>query len=62
MSNKSISNIPSNNIQGANNGFSSNTLFDELSSIKLEEMTRDKEKYRHKYKSLKKDLLNVSIM
>lgn len=42
-------------------GLASNTLFDELSCIKLEEVTRDKEKYRHKYKSIKKDLLNVSI-
>jgi len=40
---------------------SSNTLFDELSCLKLEEVTHDKEKYRHKYKSLKKDLLSVSI-
>jgi hypothetical protein len=39
----------------------SNTLFDELSCLKLEEVTRDKEKYRHKYKSVKKDLINVSI-
>jgi len=40
---------------------SSNTLFDELSCLKLEEVTHDKEKYRHKYKSIKKDLLNVSF-
>lgn len=40
----------------------SNTLFDELSCLKLEEVTHDKEKYRHKYKSVKKDLLNVSII
>lgn len=39
----------------------SNTLFEELNFIKLEEVTRDKDKYRHKYKSLKKDILNVSI-
>lgn len=39
----------------------SNTLFEELNFIKLEEVTRDKDKYRHKYKSLKKDLLDVSI-
>jgi len=38
-----------------------NTLFDELSCLKLEEVTHDKEKYRHKYKSVRKDLLNVSI-
>lgn len=38
----------------------SNTLFDELSCLKLEEVTHDKEKYRHKYKSVKKDLVNVS--
>lgn len=38
----------------------SNTLFDELSCLKLEEVTHDKEKYRHKYKSTKKELLNVS--
>jgi len=40
---------------------SSNTLFNELSCLKLEEITHDKEKYRHKYKSMKKDLSNVSI-
>lgn len=40
----------------------SNTLFDELNCLKLEEVTHDKEKYRHKYKSVKKDLLNVSIL
>lgn len=42
-------------------GLASNTLFDELNCLKLEEVTHDKEKYRHKYKSVKKDLLNVSI-
>lgn len=40
----------------------SNTLFNELSCLKLEEITHDKEKYRHKYKSIKKDLSNVSII
>lgn len=42
-------------------GLASNTLFDELNCLKLEEVTHDKEKYRHKYKSVKKDLLNVSF-
>lgn len=40
---------------------SSNTLFNELSCLKLEEITHDKERYRHKYKSMKKNLSNVSI-
>jgi len=40
---------------------SSNTLFDELCYLKLEKVTHDKEQYRQKYKSIKKDLLNVSF-
>jgi len=55
--NKSITNISSQET----NAVSSNTLFNELSCLKLEEITHDKEKYRHKYKSMKKDLSNVSI-
>lgn len=43
------------------NVISSNTLYDELNYVKLEEVTHDKEKYRHKYKLVKKDLLNVNI-
>lgn len=59
--NKSVSN----NVMDSNHPedvvVPSNTLFDELSCIKLEEVTHDKEKYRHKYKSIKKELSNVSI-
>lgn len=39
----------------------SSILFNELSCLELEEITHDKEKYRHKYKSIKKELSNVSI-
>ncbi|XP_050432035.1 putative leucine-rich repeat-containing protein DDB_G0290503 isoform X2 [Adelges cooleyi] len=37
----------------------SNTLFDELKCLKLEEVTRDKEKFKQKYKSTRKDLSNA---
>ncbi|VVC44049.1 Hypothetical protein CINCED_3A008045 [Cinara cedri] len=57
LCNKSISNNQMNSSCQEANIISPNTLFEELNFIKLEEVTRDKEKYRHKYKSLKKDLL-----
>ncbi|XP_025408109.1 uncharacterized protein PFB0145c-like isoform X2 [Sipha flava] len=60
LCNKSISISPAKSSnQETNNIMPSNTLFDELSCLKLEEVTRDKEKYRHKYKSVKKDLINI---
>ncbi|CAI6368867.1 unnamed protein product [Macrosiphum euphorbiae] len=61
LCNKSITNNPTNISGQETNAMSSNTLFNELSCLKLEEITHDKEKYRHKYKSMKKDLSNVSI-
>lgn len=58
--NKSISNNPT-DLNCHESNVPSKTLFDELSCIKLEEVTHNKEKYRHKYKTIKKDLLKVSI-
>jgi len=60
LCNKSISNNPLNSSCKEVNAPIS-TLFDELNCFKLEEVTHDKEKYRHKYKSIRKDLSNVSI-
>ncbi|XP_016662205.1 interaptin isoform X2 [Acyrthosiphon pisum] len=61
LCNKSITNNPTNISGQETNVMSSNTLFNELSCLKLEEITHDKEKYRHKYKSIKKDLSNTKI-
>lgn len=61
LCNKSITNNPTNISGQENNAMTSNTLFNELSCLKLEEITHDKEKYRHKYKSIKKDLSNTKI-
>ncbi|KAL5245443.1 hypothetical protein ACI65C_012853 [Semiaphis heraclei] len=61
LCNKSITNNPTNISGQENNAVPSNTLFNELSCLKLEEITHDKEKYRHKYKSIKKDLSNTKM-
>lgn len=60
LCNRSISINPT-ELNSHESNFPSNTLFDELNCIKLEEITHNKEKYRHKYKTVKKDLLKVSI-
>ncbi|XP_027840643.2 putative leucine-rich repeat-containing protein DDB_G0290503 isoform X1 [Aphis gossypii] len=61
LCNKSITNNPSNISGQEANAVPSNTLFNELSCLKLEEITHDKEKYRHKYKSIKRELSNSEI-
>ncbi|XP_026816306.1 putative leucine-rich repeat-containing protein DDB_G0290503 isoform X4 [Rhopalosiphum maidis] len=61
LCNKSITNNPTNISGQESNSMPSNTLFNELSCLKLEEITHDKEKYRHKYKSIKKELSNTEI-
>ncbi|KAF0772968.1 putative leucine-rich repeat-containing protein isoform X1 [Aphis craccivora] len=61
LCNKSITNNPSNISNQEANSVPSNTLFNELSCLKLEEITHDKEKYRHKYKSIKRELSNSEI-
>ncbi|KAL4131608.1 hypothetical protein QTP88_008900 [Uroleucon formosanum] len=61
LCNKSITNNPTNLSSQETSAMSSNTLFNELSCLKLEEITHDKERYRHKYKSMKKNLSNTQI-
>ncbi|XP_025202114.1 putative leucine-rich repeat-containing protein DDB_G0290503 isoform X2 [Melanaphis sacchari] len=61
LCNKSITNNPTNISSQEANSMPPNTLFNELSCLKLEEITHDKEKYRHKYKSIKKELSNTEI-
>lgn len=51
----------SNSCSNEANLANSNTLFDELKCLKLEEVTKDKEKFKQKYKATKKDLINVSF-
>ncbi|XP_050542279.1 golgin subfamily B member 1-like isoform X2 [Daktulosphaira vitifoliae] len=55
LSKSPMSNSYSNEASLAN----SNTLFDELKCLKLEEVTKDKEKFKQKYKTTKRDLLNT---
>lgn len=57
LSRSPMSNSYSNEVNLAN----SNTLFDELKCLKLEEVTKDKEKFKQKYKTTKRDLINVSF-
>ncbi|XP_060836163.1 paramyosin-like [Rhopalosiphum padi] len=61
LCNKPITNNQTNISGQESNSMPSSILFNELSCLELEEITHDKEKYRHKYKSIKKELSNTEI-